>query len=77
MKLMTFFLPLVKESFHNNSRNLSKINIYILKYSFNLLLFFNEDRFGIKIFTNEKCESNQFEVDEKMKYFLMKLFTLS
>lgn len=37
----------------------------------------NEDRFVIKIFTNERCESNQLEVEEKMEYFLMKLFTLS
>lgn len=31
----------------------------------------------IKIFTNERCESNQFEVEEKMEYLLMKLFTSS
>jgi len=31
----------------------------------------------IKIFTNEKCESNQFKVEEKMEYLLMKLFTSS
>ena len=28
-----------------------------MKYYFNLLLFINEDRFVIKIFTNERCES--------------------
>ena len=37
----------------------------------------NEDPFVIKIFTNERCESNQFQVEEKMEYSLIKLFTPS
>lgn len=48
---------------------------------FQLITFYfiniNEDRFMIKIFTNEKCESNLFEGEENMEYLLMKLFTSS
>jgi len=46
-------------------------------FQFVTFYFIIEDLFVIKIFTNEKCESNQFEVEEKMEYLLMKLFTSS
>ena len=86
MELTTFPFALGKDSFDQNSRNGSKINIkkniYIFIYLYLYLSFCTEilfqlTPFVIKLFTNERCESNQFQVEEKMEYSLIESFTPS
>ena len=58
MELTTFPFALGKESFHQNSRNESKINLWV--YTEILFQLINEDfksPFVRKIFKNERCKS--------------------
>lgn len=58
----------------------SRINIYIRICTEILFQLINEDSKSLFLnisITNERCESNQFQVEERIEYSLIKSFTPS